>query len=256
MQGQSELAQGRSSEAIPIISVDAALGASITQLEVDIEYIADILYVLGLNDEQIAETKLHLSADTKLYGRKKDLVTYGTHNPDTHAALVFVGSAQDDAREWEDEDVEEEFSDVPVHKELRDYGTSRLSSESAFHELFHEAEQQVMGEQQLVAERLAHYGKAAKPSLVMRLVKKAMAWQKSNKSHDLVKIYEDLELQNAQRIASRAMRKGTHEQYKSQPREQRARAFAEIFLKLYDGYNENNLYPIWIVSKWEEAAST
>lgn len=242
-------------EAWPRILFDSSLGGVVTNIEVDIEYIADFLSRTGLSDEQIMDTTLRFDGETVLYGCGNEYIQFGTHRPDaprsdTYAAYVHLGSARYLAVEYEEKqerigDPIEEF----IKDEIKDRIVSGTAVEAAVHELTHEVERIIVGNDALDEEILAHYQVEAKPTLVMRLVRWALHTRllKDTGKGELAEANARLEAMSKRIAADKARKRGTHDQYEALPAEKRAESMVEAAI---DQFKNADTLPVHAELKW------
>lgn len=245
----------RSPEAWPSVLFDTSLGEMVTNIEVDIEYIADFLSRAGLSDEQIMDTTLRFDGETVLYGRGNKYTQFGIHKPDaprsdSYTAHVHLGSARQLAIDYEEdqERIGDPIEDL-IKDEIKDWIANGVAYETAIHELTHEVERVVVGDDALAEERLAHYQAEAKPTLVMRLVRWALSTKmlENTDTSELSEVNARLETTNKRIAAERAKKKGTHEQYKALPEEKRAEAMAAEAISQFEGADK---FPVHAEFKW------
>jgi hypothetical protein len=247
---------GRSPEAWPTVLFDTSLGEMVTNIEVDIEYIADFLSRSGLSDEQIMGTTLIFDGETVLKGRRNEYAQYGTHEPsecepDTYISRVHLGSARRTAPGPEEG---QEYREIPleVREAVSDLIASEIVFESAIHELNHEVEHILIGEDALLDEHLVHYQAEPKPTLVMRLVRWALRSRllKETDTSELSEAYKGLETTNRRIAARKAKKKETHEQYKTSPAEIRAESVAEAAINQFKDVDSAEKLPVHASFKW------
>ncbi len=216
---------GPLTEVWPSVIFDIAVGRLVTNVEVDIQYIADTLSHAGMSDEAIAQTTLHFTDQTIINDKDNDeLVKFGEHDPDTHTAFVYMGTVEHyvNGRGRFDDGSEET-------KEVLDWFASWNATEYALHELHHEVEEITIGKDALIAEELEYYEINTEPSRATRIVRWIMSRKfMAHPREQMQELLVDFEAMDNRRINTEYANAITsQDKYLNLPHEKRAREFSE-----------------------------
>lgn len=214
-------------EAWPKVIFDVGVGQLATNIEVDIQYIANTLAGGGMTDEQITATTLYFTDQTIIReeGSDNPTLNWGDYDHETHTARVHLGTLEYhiSGRGYLDDDQD-------ISQEVLNLLANSDATEHTLHELHHELEASTIGKAALDVEELAYLGIKTKPSLITRLAMRAIRWGSiTDESREMLQeLVGDLEASSARtREEKSAHAMASETVYLDSPAEKRAREFSE-----------------------------